>query len=706
MSEKEQDIEEEKQEVFSRGKLEFTPEDIYLEENKDNQLDSPVASPDSDIKDLENVHPERRKRPEEESTDQPRLAPPFFLSDNEKGAENISSNLGRISVVNPADMKNESPAETVQDLNPLGLTGITKKDDVISPEEILEPEKLEEILEFKSKALSVDTLVKDQYKIIKILKEKVDRNTYEVLDVKVTDKRLILREFVPASFTREEFTRRKNNFHDILRILNSFTHKNLVHVYESFTENYREYYVMEKIEGLTLKKLASMNTTPFKQQEVVKWGDELCETMEFIHYRPKPFTLTSLDSEQVMIDQDGLPKIVNYDLQRFFNKNRTIEFMPDDPTKLYQDVTILARLLFFLLTKQKYSNELKIEWPPGTNEKIQKLLEIACKEGQKTFGDIRVFREKLNDTLVEEKETEKKKGWVFPIHKINWDVIKAWLDPVLSINIYEKILVICTLLFVIVYFPLEKMVTRAEYHRPGGQVTLVSTSGQLDIFDPDESYEPIYTQKEQAFSFLIPAVTKIKNPRSKVLENKEVIIGGTRNGVNLEVFNSLSLEPLKRIRLEAKPSKALTGPEKKALYLLLAGAGKIEVLDLERIVIVDSIPININPIDFVVIPRGSIEMKSITGTEIGNRTLLISSHENARELVVFDAEDGVFARKIELGFQPGIMTLSSDNTKLYIVDKDNSQLVNFNLKDNDTLYEYPLKGREPSDIFVNHSHEE
>ena len=150
--------------------------------------------------------------------------------------------------------------------------------------------------------------------------------------------------------------------------------------------NNRNYYYEENIDGLDLVRLNEMNTKFFSEKEVMKWALQLCDAAEFLHYRPVPFTMGEIGPRHVMVDDTGLVKIIGFDLQRFFDVNRTLAYLPDDPTKLYGDVTEIARIIYFLLTKQEYdSRSFDIEWPDHVKPKMRKLLETACKTGQKNL---------------------------------------------------------------------------------------------------------------------------------------------------------------------------------------------------------------------------------------------------------------------------------------------------------------------------------
>lgn len=246
------------------------------------------------------------------------------------------------------------------------------------------------------------SILKGKYRIIKVLMAKEDRATYLVKDINCVDKKYLLREFCPLSMEEEELSKRKEKFDEFINILTTFKHENLIEVYESFTENGREYCVTEYVEGIDLARLADMRISFFSEQEARYWGLALCKAIEFIHCRPEPFTLGELSPRRVMIQEVGdkyVVKIINYDLHRFFDPDIPSESMLTYQETLYEDITKVARIIYFLLTKKEYDPyDPEPKFPEGISEKIRSLLERTCRSGQKTIGSIRQFKEKLIQT--------------------------------------------------------------------------------------------------------------------------------------------------------------------------------------------------------------------------------------------------------------------------------------------------------------------
>ncbi len=275
---------------------------------------------------------------------------------------------------------------------------------IIPPVDLVNPMEIEPQEKFVSRSLSVGTVLRRRFIIRKVVYEKRYGNTYLVEDLAYTGIFLIIKEIIPEPMSSDQYEERRDAFMDTVRILSRFSHRGLVRVYDCFFERNRAYYIMEKALGLDLDTLSEMNVTGFSMEEVIRWGIQLCNATDFLHYRPIPFTLGDMEPRHVMVGEDGNVRIVGFDLQRYFDLHRTLAFRPDSPKKLYGDITKISRVMYFLLTKQRFElTRYEKRWPYPVARGLRKLLDITCRHDQKTYGDIRVFREKLQKCLFKPK---------------------------------------------------------------------------------------------------------------------------------------------------------------------------------------------------------------------------------------------------------------------------------------------------------------
>jgi DNA-binding beta-propeller fold protein YncE len=468
------------------------------------------------------------------------------------------------------------------------------------PIELVSPDELVEEEEFVSKARPVGDLIRNRYEIAKIINEKKDRNTYIVLDNKQLRKAFIIKEIIPPSMSDQERKLRNMKYLDSIRIVSTFRHPNLAEVFRGFSENDREYSIMNKAEGIDLEKLTKMNIKPFSEKEVVNWGVELSEAVEFLHFRPVPFTLGDLKPHHIIVNEKGTLKITNYDFQRFYNMNRTLEFLPNDPTKLYEDITSFAKILYFLLTKKHYAGrEDKIEWPDSLSTKMKKLLRVACKIDQKTYGNIKKFREALKDTQVEEKAEEHyRKFFGTRFDKIDFSWFWKGITSVLSQNPFLLALEGMLIVFILIIFMAKHAAT--HYHHPAGKVAYASAIDELLVINPSK-YEilKIFPFKDKISLLFLHKLPIESGGRTRI---KDVLLVGFEKTENIEVYDPGNMKKIGEFYAAKNPTKIILDSENKALYALHPTEGKISVIGSENLQFQMIIPAGLNPTDIIYVP--------------------------------------------------------------------------------------------------------
>ncbi len=566
-------------------------------------------------------------------------------------------------------------------------------------------------------SLLKDYVIDDKYKILSVLSDKKNRATYLVKDIKVTDKKYIIREIKPESMEQAELRERRDKFRQIIRILSTFKHKNLMEVYDSFTENNREYAVMEYVEGLDLKKLTKMAASypPFHEEKVIKWGLELCDAIEFMHERPQPFTLGDFVPSKIMVDGEGNLNIISYDLQRFFDVNRTLEFMPDDPKKLYEDITKLAQVLYFMITGRKYNDDaLDLEFPEEISPKFQKLLETACHTGQMSIGSIIEFRKKLEDALVPEtNEVEEQKKRIWPTLTIRFDPVAVGKDlwyKFLSQNPLIIGLEIVFIVFLVLYGNLNK---EQPYQRPPNtDLAYVICGGDLYTLNSEKgeklgSREPI-DQEILTFTATGMLVQKVRIPKGltsgktpgpgaeKITKEVLLVADGGRSIIN--IFDPDTNKAIGYISTEIGPGLMIPDDENRFLYVLHSKKAGISVIDLNNLYLKNVFSTSIDPVSMAYIPLSAEEKEVLSkleeeeksktpepdstkeeksgnsGKGIPSPTIAVACGES-RRILFLDAKTGKQKLSVNTEGKPGKLVLAADGKVLYCLETENNKLL-------------------------------
>jgi len=110
-------------------------------------------------------------------------------------------------------------------------------------------------------------------------------------------------------------------------LLAKLNHPNLPRVIDTFSEEGRQYLVMEFVNGQTLEKILAQRTVPFTETEIFDWVLQLCDVLHYLHCQPQPIIFRDLKPSNIMIDQSGKIKLIDFGIVRFFKPGKTKDTM-------------------------------------------------------------------------------------------------------------------------------------------------------------------------------------------------------------------------------------------------------------------------------------------------------------------------------------------------------------------------------------------
>lgn len=113
------------------------------------------------------------------------------------------------------------------------------------------------------------------------------------------------------------------NFQKEAQILRSLNHPNIPKVVDYFTENHRQYIVMEFVDGQNLAAILGQRTTPYSDAEAWPLIRQLCQVLTYLHTRPQPIIFRDLKPENIMVTAGGQVKLVDFGITRFFKPGKT-----------------------------------------------------------------------------------------------------------------------------------------------------------------------------------------------------------------------------------------------------------------------------------------------------------------------------------------------------------------------------------------------
>lgn len=164
------------------------------------------------------------------------------------------------------------------------------------------------------------------------------------------------------------------NFKNEAQMLANLDHHNLPKVTNHFQENGKYYLVMDFIDGETLEAMLDRrivnNSGPFPEAQVLKWAEDLCDVLGYLHRQNPPIIFRDLKPGNIMVEKNGRLRLIDFGVARLFKAGKSRDtasfgtqgFAPPEQygkgqTDARSDVYALGATLHFLLTLRDPSNE-------------------------------------------------------------------------------------------------------------------------------------------------------------------------------------------------------------------------------------------------------------------------------------------------------------------------------------------------------------
>ena len=171
-----------------------------------------------------------------------------------------------------------------------------------------------------SQILSKNSVIRNRYKVLRLLGEGGMGAVYLVRDYKEKGATWAAKEFwhlhEHAFFSREA------------SLLMELSHKGLPRVVDYFTENEKNYLIMERIEGLTLENIVEKNGFFTSPGEVIPWIYQLCDILDYLHTRNPPIIYRDLKPANIMLDINKNIRLIDFGIARFYKPQKKKDTTP------------------------------------------------------------------------------------------------------------------------------------------------------------------------------------------------------------------------------------------------------------------------------------------------------------------------------------------------------------------------------------------
>lgn len=166
--------------------------------------------------------------------------------------------------------------------------------------------------------LSNMSVLRNRYRILEKRAQGGMAAVYRAADMHLAGKLWAVKEMSDAAITNPlDRQQAVAAFQQEAQMLATLVHPNLPKVTDYFSEEGREYLVMEFVDGQSLDELlTACGNRPFTEEQVLGWAFQLCDVLEYLHHQSIIFR--DLKPSNIMIDRNGTVRLIDFGIARVF----------------------------------------------------------------------------------------------------------------------------------------------------------------------------------------------------------------------------------------------------------------------------------------------------------------------------------------------------------------------------------------------------
>ncbi|MHB2016155.1 MAG: protein kinase [Candidatus Xenobia bacterium] len=497
--------------------------------------------------------------------------------------------------------------------------------------------------------LEVGARLGSRYVIKKVLSSAEDGAVYLVRQEPENQSRVI-REMRPRHLDVSKLEERKQQFLEAVESVKLFDNPDVVRVLDAFSENEREYLVTEQVDGFNLEQIVQMSVHALPDNQVVPWARELCDTMAYLHARPRPFVFSALSPRRLMVLQSGRLKVVNLGLDTFFDGDLTPRIFAESEADRLRDFKRFGALLWFIATRQPLPEE---GLPDAKTAKISPALHqviVNClnQEAQPVYKDWAEVKQRLDEVLnpvddvpVAKKEADKPVGLGVEVPLLPWqEALVNAANRILSQPPFALVGEALVLLALIVGLTLW-LNPSLTYHKSGPLTYAISGDHTLVAVNPNTG--KVVARMEMKGEAIISSIRSVQGGR-------RLLAVDSRND-RVYVLDTSNNQVLMQFAVDAAPSQLVLSPDQKIGYCLHPRTHHLSEIDLRSFRLTNILSVVGAPIGLAFSPDG--------GT-------LYVSQSKPDAVTMMDADTGKAGDTIPLTAGAGPVAVTQDGKELWV----------------------------------------
>lgn len=254
--------------------------------------------------------------------------------------------------------------------------------------------------------LTPGTILRNRYTITSIVGQGGMGSVYKTMDKRLPGRLCAIKEVQPDPNASEEMiAQAQAQFLQEASILAQLDHPNLPKVSDFFSDDGRDYLVMDYIPGKDLKEIlqdAISNSRVIEEDVALEWAHQIIDALSYLHNHKPPVLHRDLKPANIKLTPDNRIKLVDFGLAKLLvaDDMRTITVIQGQGTALYtpleqyagefdrtdsrSDIYALGATLFTLLTgsppasaKERFLSPNALKAPAEINPELSRAVSDA-----------------------------------------------------------------------------------------------------------------------------------------------------------------------------------------------------------------------------------------------------------------------------------------------------------------------------------------
>jgi outer membrane protein assembly factor BamB len=214
-------------------------------------------------------------------------------------------------------------------------------------------------------ALVAGVVLQGRYQMIKVIGRGGMGAVYQVRDMrfKAANRLCALKEMIISTGDLEERRRAAQRFEREASMLATLSHQSIPKIYDYFTQDDRNYLVLEFIDGKDLERVLGMTrAVPLPAQHVVEWAIQVCDVLSYLHHHDPPIVFRDMKPSNIMVRPSNRIVLIDFGIARRVDvgpKGTMIGTEGYSPPEQYRgvaspqgDIYALGATLHHLLTRR------------------------------------------------------------------------------------------------------------------------------------------------------------------------------------------------------------------------------------------------------------------------------------------------------------------------------------------------------------------